>query len=186
MIRAIALNVLHAKTEKIYPAYASKHNSNREKQVIFLIISNGEKWYYLGVKNLSALLRGITSKNKGDFYCLNCRHSFRTKNKLESHKKLRKDKAFCNVNVPSQDTKKLEFNQYQKFDKVPFIIYADRESIIEKIDRCKNNPENLSTSKVSEHIPSGFLMSTTSSFRSIENKHDVYRGKDYMKNFVNS
>ena len=26
-------------------------------------------------------------------------------------------------------------------------------------------------------------MSTTSSFRSIENKHDVYRGKDCMKNF---
>ena len=26
------------------------------------------------------LLRGITSINNGDFYCLNCLHSFRTKN----------------------------------------------------------------------------------------------------------
>ena len=34
----IALNVLHAKKEKIYPTYVSKHNSNREKQVILLII----------------------------------------------------------------------------------------------------------------------------------------------------
>ena len=33
-------------------------------------------------------LRGITSKNNGDFYCLNCLHSFRTKSKLESHKKV--------------------------------------------------------------------------------------------------
>ena len=39
----IALNVLYAKKEKIYPAYVSKHNSNREKQVIFLMIRNEEK-----------------------------------------------------------------------------------------------------------------------------------------------
>ena len=37
------------------------------------------------------------------------------------------------------------------------------------------------TAKVSEHIPSGFSISTISLFRSIEHKHDVYRGKDCMK-----
>ena len=116
------------------------------------------------------------SKHDGDFYCLNCFHSFRTKNKLESHTTACEDEDFCNVNMPSEDTKILEFNQYQKSDKAPFIIYADLECIIEKIDGWKNNPENLSTTKVSEHIPSGFSMSTISSFRSIENKHDVYRG----------
>ena len=73
----------------------------------------------------------------------------------------------------SQDIKILEFNQYQKSDKAPFIIYADLECIIEKIDGCKNNPENSSTTKVSKHIPSGFSMSTISSFRSIGNKHDL-------------
>ena len=36
----IALNVLYAK--KIYPAYAAKYNSNREKQIILLVIPNGE------------------------------------------------------------------------------------------------------------------------------------------------
>ena len=36
------LNVLYTKKEKIYPAYVSKHNSNREKQVILLMIPNGE------------------------------------------------------------------------------------------------------------------------------------------------
>ena len=40
---AIALNVLYAKKEKIYPAYVSKHSPNREKQVILLKISNEEK-----------------------------------------------------------------------------------------------------------------------------------------------
>ena len=69
--------------------------------------------------------------------------------------------------MPSEDTKTLEFNQYLKSDKAPFISYADLECIIEKINGCKNNPENSSTAKVSEHIPSGFSMSKTSSFRSI-------------------
>ena len=85
--------------------------------------------------------------------------------------------------MPSEDTKILEFNQKKKSDKTPFIIYADLGCIIEKIDGCKNNPENSSTTKVSEHIPSGFSMSTRSSCRSIENKPDMYIGKDCIKKF---
>ena len=80
----IALNVLYAKKEKIYPAYVSKHNSNREKQVILLMIPNGEGWHYLAVKKLSALLRGIMSKYHNYFYCVNYLHSFATENKRES------------------------------------------------------------------------------------------------------
>ena len=60
---------------------------------------------------------------------------------------------------------------------------ADPDCIIEKNDGCKNNPDNLSTTKVSENIPSGFSMSTISLFRSIGNKCDVCRGKDCMKKF---
>ena len=44
--------------------------------------------------------------------------------------------------MPSKDTKILEFNQYQKSDKAPFIIYADLKCLIEKIDGSKNNLEN--------------------------------------------
>ena len=148
------------------------------------MIPNGETWYYLAVKKLSALL-GITPKHYGGYYSLNCLNSFRTKDKFESHKKVCQNKDFCKVIMAFEDTKILEFNQYQKSDKAPFIIYADLECIIEKIDGCKNNPENSSTTKVSEHIPSGFSMSTIS-FRSIENNHDVYRGKDWMKKFCES
>ena len=147
------------------------------------MILNREGWYYLAVKKLSALLRGITSKRHGDFYYLNCFHSFTTENKLQLHKRVCEKKDFCNIIKPSEDTKILEVNQSKKSDKTPLIIYADLECIIENIDGWKNNPENSSTTKVSEHIPSGYLMTTISSFRSIENKHDVYRGKDCMKKF---
>ena len=55
------------------------------------------------------------------------------------------------------------------------IIYIDLdlECVIKKIDGCKKNPENSSTTKLIEHIPSDFSMSAISWFRSIENKHDV-------------
>ena len=79
----------------MYPANVSKHNSNCKKQIILLIIPNGEGWHCLAVKKLSALLRGITSKTNSDFYCLNCLHSFRTKNKLESNKKVCDNKDFA-------------------------------------------------------------------------------------------
>ena len=45
------------------------------------MITNGKKWYYLAVKGLSALLRGTTSKHYGDFYWLNCFHSYSAKGK---------------------------------------------------------------------------------------------------------
>ena len=51
------------------------------------MISNGENWHYLVVKNLAGLLKGITSNYKEDFYCLNCFCAYSTKNKLEAHKK---------------------------------------------------------------------------------------------------
>ena len=104
---------------------------------------------------------------------MNCFHSFKTKNKLESHKKVCVNKDFCNV----------AYVQYCKSDEAPFIIYTDLESLMRKIDECKNNPEKSPTTKVNEHIPSRFSMSTMSLFKDIENKYDVYRGQDCMKIF---
>ena len=89
------------KKKKIYPAYVSKHNSNREKQVILLMIPNGEGWNYFSVKQLPTLLRGITSKHHVDFYCLNCLYSFATESKRESPKNVCEDKDFCNVVMTS-------------------------------------------------------------------------------------
>ena len=98
----------------IYLSYVSKHNSNREKLVMFLIISNGEKvceaksegwWHYLGVKKLLALLRGITSKHHGYFYCLNCLNFFATEKKIQSHKRVCENKDICNIIMPPEGTK---------------------------------------------------------------------------------
>ena len=86
----------------------------------------------------------------------------------------------------SKETKILEFNLYQKSDKAPVISYANLECIIENIDGHRNNPENPSTAKEGRHIPSGFSMSKILSFKSIQNKHGVYMGKDCTKKFCES
>ena len=78
------------------------------------MIANGEGWHYLTLIKLSALLRGTTSKYHGDFYCLQCLHSFVTENKCESHKRVCKNIDFSNVVMSSEYTKILEFNQYEK------------------------------------------------------------------------
>ena len=46
--------------------------------------------------------------------------------------------------------------------------------------------EIYSKQKVSKHIPTDFPMSKISSFKNIENNHDVYRDKDCMKQFCES
>ena len=52
------------------------------------------KSHYLTVKNLPALLRGITSKHDGEFHCLNCLQSYRQK-KLKRHKSVCEDHDYC-------------------------------------------------------------------------------------------
>ena len=85
-----------------------------------MITNDNKNWLYLAVKSLSRLLKGITSNHVGDFYCLNCLHSYRTKESLEKHKKVYKDHDY----------------------------YSDLECLLEKIDTCQNDPRKSSTEKI--------------------------------------
>ena len=172
----IALNILYVphNTKKIEIAYKPKHNLTREKQVILLMISNGENWHYLTVKNLSGLLRGITSNYVGDFYCLNF-HSYRTKNKLEVHKKVCENRDYCHAEMPTKDNNTIKYNQGEKSIKLPFVVYADLECLLEKMSTCYNNPEKSSTTKINKHTPSGYSLFTHCSLDKTKNKLDYYK-----------
>ena len=96
--KAIALNILYVpyKTKEIRQAYISEHNDKLNNQVNLLMITGGTcNWHCLAIKNLSGLLRGITSNHNGDFYCFNCLHSYRTKSKLKKHEKYVKITIFA-------------------------------------------------------------------------------------------
>ena len=95
--------------------YISKYNHKRDNQVNLLMITdNMNNWHYLAAKNISGLLRAITSNHNGDFYCLNCFHSYRTKNKLKKHERICKDRDFCYVKMPDEDKKKLKYSPGEK------------------------------------------------------------------------
>ena len=181
----IALNILYVphNTRKIQVAYKSKNNLACDKQVILLMITDGEKWQYLTVKNLSGLLRRITSTHKEDFYCLNCFRSYRTRNKLEAHKKICENHNYCNVEMSTKDNNIIKYNQGEKSIKLPFVIYADLECLLERMSTCQNNPNESSTTEINKHIPSGYSIFTHCSFDQTKNKLNHYRGKDCMKKF---
>ena len=85
--------------------------------------------------------------------------------------------------MPEEDNKILKYNQGEKSVKVPFVIYADLESLIEKMNTCHNNPEKSSTTKINKHTPSGYLLFTQCSFDTTKNKLDYCRGTNCMRNF---
>ena len=150
----VALNILYVlhNTIKIHFAYKSKHNLTCDEQVILLMISNGENWHYLTVKHLPGLLRGITSSHKEDFYCLNSFRLYRTKNKLEAHTKICENYDYCNVEMPTKDSNIIKYNQGEKSIKLPFVVYADLECLLEKVSTWPNNPNKSSTTEVNKHI----------------------------------
>ena len=141
------------------------------------MITDGKKWHYLAVKSLSALLRRIASNHKEDFYCLNCFHSYSTKNKLKKHERVCNDHDCCFVEMPNEDNKILKCNQGEKSLKAPLMICADLECLLEKMHSCQNNPEKSYTEKT-KHIPSGYSLFTNCSFDETKNKLDCYRGED--------
>ena len=110
------------------------------------MITDGTKWHYLAVKSLSALLRGITSNYNADFYCLNCFHSCRTKEKLEKHENVCNDHDYCYVEMPN-DNKILKHNHGEKSLKALFMIYAELDCLLEKMHSRQNSFEKSYTEK---------------------------------------
>ena len=181
----VAFNILYVpfNTKKIEIAYKSKYNLIRDNQIILLMISNGKNWHYLAVKSLSRLLRGISSNHNSDYYCLNCFHSYRTENKLNVCKKICENHEYCHIEMPSPNNNLIKYNQGEKSLELLFIIYADLECLLKKIDTCYNNPDLSSTTKINQHIPSEYSIYTNCSFDKSNNKLSYYRGEDCMKRF---
>ena len=109
----MTLNILFVpcNTEEIRVAYKLKYNRKCDNQAILLIIIDGEKWHYLSVKNLSRLLKGTASNLNECFYCLNCSHSYSTKNRLVKHERVCNDHDYCHVEMPNEGNKILKYSR---------------------------------------------------------------------------
>ena len=85
--------------------------------------------------------------------------------------------------MPTKNNNIIKYNHGEKSMKLPFVIYADLECLLEKMSTCINNPNESSTTKINKHAPSGYSIFTHCSFDKSKNKLNYYRGKDCMKKF---
>ena len=85
--------------------------------------------------------------------------------------------------MPTKDNNIIKYNHGEKSMKLPFLIYADLECLLEKMSTCQNNPNKSSTTKINKHTPSGCSIFTSCSFDESKNKINYYRGDDCMKKF---
>ena len=88
-----------------------------------------------------------------------------------------------NVEMSNENNKIIKYIQGEKSIKLPFIIYADLECLLDKMSTCYNNPEESSTTEINKHTPSAYSLFTHCSFDKTKNKLDYYRGTDCMKKF---
>ena len=117
------------------------------QRILLMITDEGKKWHYLAKKSISGLLRGITLNHNGDFYCLNCLQSYRTKEKIKKHEKVSNNYDYCYVKMPNGFEEILKYHPGERSLKIPFIIYSDLECLLEKMDSCQNDLKKSSTEK---------------------------------------
>ena len=85
--------------------------------------------------------------------------------------------------MPTKNNNTIKYNQGEKSIKLPLVIYADLECLLEKMSTCQNNPKESSTTEINKHTPSSYSLFTHCSFDKLKNKLNHYRGKNCMKRF---
>ena len=145
-----------------------------------MITDKNNRWHYLVLKRLSALYRGITSSNSGDFYCLNCLHSYRTLNKLKRHERVCNKHDYCHM---PKEHEKIEYLPREKSLKAPFIVCVDLECLLKKYHLVKIilkiliHRKKLSTNLQDTHgVQYAHLIIQ-------KYKHYFYSGNDCIENF---
>ena len=79
--------------------------------------------------------------------------------------------------MPDENKKILKYIPGEKSLKVSFIIYADLECLLQKINTCSNNPEKSYTEKKALHRPSGYSLVTCCSFDKSKTKENIIEEK---------
>ena len=152
---SISITVFGYDEKSVYPLRNS-NNTNREHDIILILIKEEGVNHYCLVKNVSRLLSSQVSNHKEKHhFCLRCLNSFWTHKSLNKHLEYCGNHEAVKINMPEKGTM-LKFKNYHRGEKVPFIIYADFESCIKSIHTCDLNPKNSYTKQYQKHEPISF------------------------------
>ena len=143
--------------------------------------------HYCYIKRLSRLLREQHSKGHHTHFCVRCLQGFSSERVLVKHCSLCRGTAGrpTRVDMPEKGKNILCFTNFRRQMKVPFIIYADCESIIEKIDTCIPSTKKSSTTKTQIHKPCGFSFVVVRSDGAVFNPF-FQKGKHCVQEFLSA
>ena len=123
-----------------------------------MLISEDDRWHYTEIKSLSRLLASKNSKHHGkQHFCMNCLQGFTLELSRDEHYAYCIDNETVRVEMPSRGST-IKFCDGQNQFKVPFMMYADFESILMPIQGLALDLNKPYTTKVNQHIPSGWCI----------------------------
>ena len=125
----ISITVLGYNGEIVYPLRNSD-NMNREHKIVLTLTEKDRVKHYCLVKNVSRLLSTQVSKHKEkSYFCLRCLNPFWCEKSLNKHLEYRGNHKAVKIEMPNKGDV-LKFKNYYKGERLPFMIYADTESLI--------------------------------------------------------
>ena len=179
----ISVNVLAVEGRDIYI-----HRKGRRmgREINLLMVSEDGIWHYAAIKSLSRLLSGKNSNTKRkQHFSINYFQGFTQELSRDQHQAYCKDNESVRVEMPKQGST-VEFKDGQNQFKVPFIMYADFESILEPMDPVEQgSPNQPYTNEVNRHTPSGLCVYSKFAYGDVDNPLRIYRGKDCIETFCN-
>ena len=123
--------------------YICRKGADYERRVNLMIIEDGEKKHYVAVKSLERLLSKMNSKhNPAKHFCNNCLQGFSDVTSRDNHYEYCRSNESVRIEMPTKNPI-VEDTKGQHQFKVPFIMYADFESILEPIQGVSNDPNQL-------------------------------------------
>ena len=148
----ISINLLVIEDRQIY---IWRKGGNYERVINLMLITENNRKRYVAIKSLSRLLTRQNTKHKEkEYFCMNCLHGFKKEKSRNEHVGYCKDNESVRIEMPHKRPI-VEYSDGQFQFKVPFIMYADFESILELISGPGNNPRISATRDINVHIPSG-------------------------------
>ena len=147
----------------------SGRNVKCKKQVNLLMIVDNEKRHYTATKGISRLLKALNATHKGAYhFCMNYLNGFWTGSARDKLYEYCSSNGFVKVKIPTEKEKWLTFHDEQYQFKVPYMLYADLESISKPVDeRYKDRMNTMKTErkgkasyteKIDTHLPSGWCV----------------------------
>ena len=167
----------------IYPLRITKMKADRH--VDLLLVTSEDNYHYCLIKDFDKLMHRYNKYKGKKYFCKYCLHAFTREDLLQEHtSQCMALNGAQKTSLPEEGENILEFTNYHKGLKVPFVIYADFESITQPIDRAQMDETRSYTDGYQLHAPCGYAYKVVCTDERYTKDTVVYRGEDCVENFL--